>query len=568
MQNVDEARIGRDGCRFVQCLHSEFCILNYDRQRMRRALLLLALFIAAFVQPHAQTPPKLIVVLVVDQMRADYLQRFDRHWRGGFRTLLDKGMVFENARYPYLGTVTCAGHSTIGTGALPHTHGMISNGWWARDEHRLVGCTADPASPDISYGRPGRLGNSAVNLLVPTLADELRGQKPGARVVAVSLKARSAIGLAGHGGDAVVWFDDASGSWATSRAFAPAPVPAVKEFIDKNPFEQDLNRDWVLTGPPAGYLSRDAGVGERPPAGWNGLFPHPIKGRGGVDAQFFALWQATPLADAYLMRMAASLVDSLSLGQGSTTDFLGISFSTLDEVGHSFGPDSREIEDVLRQLDATIGSLIERLDARVGRANYLLALSADHGVAPNAVAPRGGRIAPEDVRERIEETLAVELGPLAKGTYVDAVNFTDVYFMPGVYERLRSHGKAMTAVEHAIKEIPGVAAVLRADQLSPTSSDSIVRSAALSYLNGRSGDLIVVPQEYWYLSGRNATFATTHGTHHEYDIHVPLILFGGGLNAAHVATRVTPADIAPTLARLAGVKLSKAEGRAVSEAAR
>src|SRR6185295_318429 len=141
---------------------------------MPRAILLLAVVIAlcAFIaiQPRAQTPPKLLVVLVVDQMRADYLQRFDRHWRGGFRTLLDKGVVFNNARYPYLVTVTCAGHSTIGTGALPHTHGMISNGWWLRDEHRLVGCTADPSSPDISYGRPMRLGNSAVHLRTPTLA--------------------------------------------------------------------------------------------------------------------------------------------------------------------------------------------------------------------------------------------------------------------------------------------------------------------------------------------------------------------------------------------------------------
>jgi len=540
---------------------------------MRRVTLLLAVFIAVFAvitigQPRAQTQPRLLVVLVVDQMRADYLQRFDRHWRSGFRTLLDKGSVFDNARYPYLGTVTCAGHSTIGTGALPHTHGMISNGWWLRDEHRVEGCTADAASPDISYGRPARLGNSAVNLLVPTLADELRMQKPGARVVTMSLKARSAIGLAGHGGDAVVWFDDLSGSWATSRAYASAPVPAVKEFLDKNPIEKDLGREWTLTAPPASYMSRDAGVGERPLPGWNGLFPHVIKGRGGVDAQFFDQWQATPFADAYLVRLATSLVDDLSMGQRSTTDFLGISFSTLDEVGHSFGPDSREIEDVLRQLDATIGALIERLDARIGRANYVLALSADHGVAPNAVAPRGGRIAPEDVRERIEETLAAELGPLAKGTYVDAVSFTDVYFMPGVFDRLRSSAKAMSAVEHAVKEIPGVAAVLRADQLSATSGDAATRSAALSYMSGRSGDLIVVPQEYWYFSGRNATFATTHGTHHEYDIHVPLILFGGGIRAAHVATTVTPADIAPTLGRLAGVQLSKAEGHALSEAVR
>src|SRR5262245_26696169 len=251
---------------------------------MQRVFLLLAVFTATLLQPQAQTQPKLLVIVVVDQFRADYLQRFDRHWHGGFRTLLDKGLVFDNARYPYLGTVTCAGHSTIGTGTLPHTHGMVSNQWWDRDEHRLVGCTADNASMDISYGRPIRLGNSASHLMVSTLADELRTQKPGARVVALSMKARSAISLAGHGADAVVWFDDLAGSWATSQAYASAPVPAVKEFIDKNPYEKDLGREWTLTAPAATYLNRDAGIGERPPSGWNGLFPHVLKGRGRGNA--------------------------------------------------------------------------------------------------------------------------------------------------------------------------------------------------------------------------------------------------------------------------------------------
>ena len=535
---------------------------------MRRALVLFALVLATIIRPQAQTSPKLLVVVVVDQLRADYLQRFDRHWQKGFRTLLDKGLVFDNARYPYLGTVTCAGHSTIGTGTLPHTHGMISNGWWERDQRRVVGCTADAASPDISYGRPVTLGNSAAHLLVPTLADELRTQKPGARVVSLSMKARSAISLAGHGGDAVLWFDDLAGSWATSRAFASAPVPAVKAFIDAHPYERDLGREWTLSGPPASYESRDAGVGERPPAGWNGLFPHPIRGRGGIDAQFFALWQATPLADTYLVRMASALIDSFALGRRDATDFLGISFSVLDDVGHGFGPDSREIEDVVRQLDVTLGTLIDQLDARVGRPNYVLALSADHGVAPNAIAPRGGRIAPEDVRERIEETLSAQLGPLSKGSYVENVSFTDVYLSPGVFDRIRADAKVMAEVERAVKDIPGVAAVLRADQLSSTSSDPEVRSAALSYLKERSGDLIVLPREYWYFSGRAATFATTHGTHHEYDTHVPLILFGSRIRAAHVASPVTPADIAPTLGRLAGVQLSKAEGHVLAEAIR
>ena len=365
----------------------------------------------------AQGTPRLVAVLVVDQMRADYLQTFDRHWHGGFRTLLSEGLVFENARYPYLETLTCAGHSTIGTGALPHTHGMVANAWWDRSARRMSDARATRAA-DITYGGPARKGNSAKAMLVPTLADELRAQKPGARVVSLSLKARSAIGLAGHGGDAVVWFDDESGSFATSRAFASAPVPAVKAFIDAHPYEQENGSSWTLSAPADSYVMRDAGVGERPPASWSGLFPHRLAGRNGVDAQFFQLWQASPRSDAYLEGLAESLIDSLALGQRDTTDFLGISFSALDEVGHSFGPESREIEDVLRQLDVALQRLIAHLDAKVGRANYMLALSADHGVAPIASAPLGGRIANEDVRERIDETLTGLFGELTLGSYV------------------------------------------------------------------------------------------------------------------------------------------------------
>jgi predicted AlkP superfamily pyrophosphatase or phosphodiesterase len=510
----------------------------------------------------AAGPPRLLVTVVVDQLRADYLQVFNRHWKHGFRTLLDQGMVFENARYPYLVTITCAGHATIGTGALPHRHGMINNTWWQRKERALTGCTSDPASTDITYGRPVRLGNSATHLLTPTLADELRGQKPGARVVSVSMKARSAIMLAGRAADAIVWFDDPSGSWATSKAFASEPVPAVKEFVEKNPYEKDLGKVWTLAGPPDSYVNRDAGIGERPLAGWNGLFPHPINGRGGVDAQFYALWQATPLADAYLGRLAASLVDSFKLGQQDGTDFLGVSFSVLDDVGHGFGPESREIEDVLRQLDVTLGTLIAHLDAKVGRANYVLALSADHGVAPIPVPPRGGRVTTDDVRERIEDMLRTAWGPPQKGTYVEAVNFTDVYFADGVYEKLRANAPLLASLFKSIEEIPGVLRVLRTDQLSENSRDPIVRSAALSYLASRSGDLMVVPKEYWFMSPRT-TFGTTHGSPYEYDTHVPVIFFGGTVKAGRSKANVTPADIAPTLGDFAGVKLSMAEGRAL-----
>lgn len=511
---------------------------------------------------NAQGTPRLVVILVVDQMRADYLHTFARHWQGGFRTLLNEGLVFDNARYPYLNTLTCAGHSTIGTGALPHTHGMVANTWWDRESHRLVGCTNDADAPDISYGKEARIGNSGKQLLVPTLADELRAQKPGARVVSLSLKARSAIGLAGHGGDAVVWFDDESGSFATSRAYTSAPVPAVKAFVDAHPYEKENGTSWTLSAPADSYVMRDAGVGERPPTSWSGLFPHRLAGLNGADALFAQLWQASPRSDVYLEGLAESLIDNMSLGQRDATDFLGISFSALDEVGHSFGPDSREIEDVLVQLDATLQRLIAHLDAKVGRANYMLALSADHGVAPIAVAPLGGRIANEDVREHIEETLTGAFGPLDRGTYVESANFTDVYLAPGVFDRLKASHAAMAALVQSLKALPGIEQVLRSDQLSDTSSDLAVRSASLSYRPGRSGDIILVPKKYWYFGGR-AGGGTTHGTLHEYDQHVPFIVFGGTAKRGHSRTAVTPADVAPTLARFADVRLPKAEGKAV-----
>lgn len=531
---------------------------------MRRTACLIALLLALVIavsEPSAQSSPRLVVILVVDQLRADYLQTFNRHWQGGFRLLLDEGLSFDNARYPYLGTVTCAGHSTIGTGTQPRTHGMVSNTWWDRESRRMILCTADADSPDITYGRPVSSGNSAKWLLVPTLADELRAQKPASRVVALSLKAYSAIGLAGHGADATVWFDDQVGSFATSRAYASGPVPQVKAFIDAHPFERDYGSVWTLSAPASTYVMRDAGVGERPLPGWSGLFPHPLVGRSGPDSQFFDLWQSTPFADAYIERMAESLIDSLALGQRDSTDFLGISFSVLDDVGHRFGPESREIEEVLRQLDATLQRLIAHLDAKVGRPNYMLALSADHGVAPIAMAPRGGRIAGEDVRERIDETLTAHFGPLAQGSYVESTSFSDVFLAPGVLDRLRQAPSTMLALEHALKEIPGITHVLRADQLSDRSQDPVVKMAALSHFEGRSGDLVLVPKEYWYFAGRANVTATTHGTLHEYDRHVPLIIFGGGARRGHDRSTTSPADIAPTLARFAGIRMSKAEGR-------
>jgi len=553
---------------------------------MRRLILSATVLVAVTSGLRAQDPSRLLVVVMVDQMRADYLSRFDEHWHAGFRTLLDEGLSFEQARYPYYNTWTCAGHATVSTGTLPRTHGMISNAWWDRETGRSIACTYDPDAPAVPYREPEpteesteepaennggepaeddddspRRGDSPRWLLVPTLGDELRARKPGSRVVTLSLKARSAIALAGREGDAVLWFDAGARGFVTSEAYARTPVPEVRRFIEEHPIERDHGSAWTLLAPAASYLNRDAGVGEAPLRGWTGLFPHAVEGREGIDGQFYMRWEYSPYADAYVGQMAASLVEQLALGQRGTTDFLGVSFSVLDNVGHDFGPDSREVEDVLRRLDETLGALIAALDEHVGRDRYRLALTADHGVPPIARAVRAGTIASSDVRDRIEVTLIEAFGALDEGSYVLSASTGEIVLAPGIFGRLVARPDVYAAVEREVTDIPGVVRILRADELLVDSPDPVVRAVALGHVPGRSGDIVAIPEPNWYFGSSG----TTHGSLYDYDQQVPLLFLGGGVRAGRDTTPVTPADIAPTLGSFGGIRLPEAEGRVLVE---
>ena len=513
------------------------------------------------------TKPRLVVIVVADQMRADHLVTFKHRWKSGFRVLLDEGAYFAEAEFPYLNTVTCAGHATIGTGAYPRTHGVVLNGWWHRDLRQYRNCMDDPSSPHVTYGRPASGGSSGTRILVPTLADALRAQRGDARVVAMGLKPRSTIPLAGRTG-AVMWFDDAAGSFVTARAFASEPVKDVSRFITAEPVENDLHKTWMLHDRETTYRFPDVGIGERPTAGWTALFPHPMSGRNNAEGQFYERWQKSPFSDAYLARMASSLVDTMHLGQREGTDYLAIAFAALDMMGHDFGPRSREVEDLLMQLDASLGALIRRLDDRIGRERYVLALTGDHGAAPIPEQVKGGRLVTEDIQQVAENVLVARWGAPASGRYVDSVAVGHVYLAAGVFERLHHEPKTLRAVQQAILAMPGVARVLRADRLSPSSDDHATRAAAYGYYRGRSGDLIVVPKPYWILELRADPDATEHGTMYSYDSRVPLFLLGNGIRRGHFTGRVSPADVAPTLAFLAGVPLPSAEGRVLREALR
>ena len=209
---------------------------------MRITALVLALaLLTAVGRAAADDPPKLAVIIVIDQMRADYVDQFKGDWTGGLRRLLTEGAWFSRAAYPYLLTITCPGHATISTGTFPNTHGAFSNQWWDRESGTQVQCAEDPSATNFGYDGPGKEHNSGYRLRVETFADRLRAER-GARVVTLSAKARSAIMLAGHGGDAVTWLSEASDTWLTSSAFAAAPVPEVKSFIADHPVAADFGK--------------------------------------------------------------------------------------------------------------------------------------------------------------------------------------------------------------------------------------------------------------------------------------------------------------------------------------
>ena len=303
-------------------------------QFVSRVLLVFSLL--AVVAPAASAapgkPPKLVVVLVVDQMRGDYIDRYAFQWTGGLRRLVTEGAWFRRAAYPYLTTVTCVGHATISTGSFPRTHGIVGNSWFDREAGRTARCAEDPGASAVSYADAATGGVSAARLMATTLADELRSQLPGpTRVVTFSMKDRTAVMLAGRRADAATWFSPTARGFVTSSAFTAAPVPFVANALKARPVAVDFGTSWTRLLPVERYLYDDRGPGEKSSVGWTSEFPHVLKGSGDQpDPSFYTAWETSPFSDAYLGGLAVAAIDALKLGQGRGTDFLGISFSALD----------------------------------------------------------------------------------------------------------------------------------------------------------------------------------------------------------------------------------------------
>jgi hypothetical protein len=359
----------------------------------------------------------------------------------------------------------------------------------------------------------------------------------------------------------------------SSSAFGAAPVPWLAEFIKTHPVDADLGKSWTKLLPDAAYQYADDAEGELTPFGWTRVFPHAIKGEAAAaDKVFYNAWDTSPYSDAYLTQMAEASIDALKLGQSGGTDFLAISFSALDLVGHAFGPRSHEVQDVLARLDVRLTSLFAKLDKAVGRDNYVLAVTGDHGISPvpeqmAAIGLGGGRVLTGDLIGRIEKALEPFLGP---GKKVARLSYNELYFERGIYDKMRANPEAMRAALDAARSTPGVARVFGADEQAAahaTSGDPIEAAALANFFPSRSGDFSVFLRPYYqFTSSGNTRGGSTHGSPYWYDRRVPIFLMGQGIRRGQYLGAAAPIDIAPTLAFLLGITLPAADGRVLNEA--
>src|SRR5260370_11260459 len=270
-------------------------------------------------------------------------------------------------------------------GLFPAIHGMVANAWWDRRDQKMVSCTSDPdpSVKNVGYaGATPKGADTAWRMAVPSFAEELKFQTSGGtRIVLFSLKARAAITMAGHKADAATWFD--GGAWVTSSVYGTQPF--IEEQAKSHPAKAAFGKTWSLSLPESAYWYGEKALVAVPPDGWDLTFPHPLRGKSGdgePDGAFYDQWASSPYADTALTELAEKAVDVLKLGNSNGTDFLAVGYSSVDLVGHEFGPRSREIQDILVRLDKDLEHLFTHLDQKVGRGNYIVALTADHGVVP------------------------------------------------------------------------------------------------------------------------------------------------------------------------------------------
>jgi len=539
--------------------------------------------------------PRLVLLIAVDQFRYDYLERFgDLFGPNGFKRLLRDGASWTQSNYDHMPTYTAPGHSTMMTGAYPAETGIIGNEWPDRTTGKNVSSVSDATVTSLG-GAPNEPAASPRRLMSSTVGDELRlATNDRSKVIGISIKDRASILPAGRHANAAYWFSGNNGNMVSSTYYFNELPNWVVAFNNAHPADKFFGKKWERILPESEYLKR-AGA-DAPPwenignvSGDTNTFPHTITG-GATSAgrAFYNAFDYTPFSNDFLVSFTEQAIINEQLGQDDDTDVLTVSFSANDYVGHRYGPYSQEVMDVTLRIDQQIGQLLDFVNAKVGLANSIVVMTADHGVAPipehaAALGLGGARISGPDVMRAIRSAISARYNPQNKtpdptadyifkyeyaGSLRDAFTNGNIYFN---YEALKRDGinldDIIETAGRAALTVPGIARFFTRSQLqhgATSITDPIERRALHGFYPSRSGDLVLIPEPYKYLA---ETITATHGSPYSYDTNVPTVIMGPGIKPGRYYEAATPADIAPTLCALLGItKPSAATGRVLIEA--
>jgi predicted AlkP superfamily pyrophosphatase or phosphodiesterase len=518
-----------------------------ETRNEKRPFRTLLAFLSVATVLTAAPAPKIVVAIVIDQFRYDYLLRFRADYHAGFARLLEKGAVFTDAHYLHAATVTAVGHGTFLTGATPSISGVVANEWFDRESGQTVTSVSDPSTKLVG-GIRSRSGSSPRRLLVSTVGDELKVRNPESKVVSVSIKDRSAILPGGHSADGAYWYDNEAAAWVTSSYYHAELPDWAKKLNKENPQGRYLGAKWLpfdaKDDKAKPLCSMVAGTGDR----------------------FCGSIEATPWGNELIEEFAERALDGENLGKHAATDLLAVSFSSNDYVGHALGPDDPAVRDISIRTDRLLGKLLDAVEQRVGAGNMLVVLTADHGVAPVPEVNEqrkmpGGRLNAADYSKKIADALNKRFGEGKWFTSSGGMLYFNRDLMRN--QKLDPAEVERVAAEAALEQ-PHIARVYTRSKLTngQVQQDSISRAFTLGFFPQRSGDLFTLQEPYYLFDASG----TTHGTPYDYDNHVPVIFLGPGIKAGSYRTRIAVNDIAPTLAEILKVEQpSGSIGRILSE---
>jgi len=498
--------------------------------------------------------PKLVVGLVVDQMRWDYLYRYyNRYANGGFKRLINDGFSVENTYIPYTPTYTACGHTCIYTGSVPAVHGIIGNDWYDPETKKSVYCTEDSTVTTVG-STPSAEGNmSPKNMLTTTITDELRlATNFKGKVIGISLKDRGSILPAGHTANAAYWYQGSTGNWITSSYYMKEVPAWIAEYNKLKLANKFYAKNWSTLYPIETYVNSTAD--EKAYEGKSSTFPHQLAQF--TDKNFDAI-RSTPYGNTITLDLAKLAILSEDLGQDNITDFLAVSCSATDYVGHAYGPNSIEAEDTYLRLDKDFEEFFNYLDKKVGKGNYTIFLTADHGAAHvpgfmNENKLPAGVVSDKEIAGKLNTYLNNKFK--VNNVVLKSMNNQIIFDHDKTDNGSVSFDVLKSASVEFLKRLDGFQNAVDISKISQTTLQEIQKKMITNGYNARrSGDIYYVLQPNWFNGGSTGT---THGSWNPYDSHIPLVFMGWGIKPGASNTTHYMTDIAPTLAALLHIQMA------------